>query len=523
MNQDKPFKEKEIERLVVDPTPGENSAETLLDQATDEFHSQEKKLLPGTLIAGHYEIIATLGEGTTGTVYKARHLLLDSVRAIKLIHPVFSNNDKVLRRFQQEAKAAAPLEHPNIVRVYEFGIEEKLQQPYLVMDYVEGKPLNTILENEGPLDAMRASALIGQVCDGIAHAHSMGVIHRDIKPGNIILTDDSKAKIVDFGIAKLTTPEEGQNLTQTGEVFGTPLYMSPEQCLGRKVDARSDIYSLGCVLYECLTGKPPFQGASALETIMMHVNQDQLPDFRGERVPSYLEDAVHRAMEVNPERRFESMSEMKAAVTAARASDVSSISLSKFKRLRQNLPLQVVLLVILQIAYIAVKNSVVMPAQSVLTWIIFVLSAPLLLNILVATTDKSLVPRGIAEIKSLRRRLRTKSNRLLAVFLLTVLIVGTYTIAYIGLSAKVFWDRREIQRLKAELIAEKRNDPIAWLGIAHELEQKGDLVDAERAFRRSIQLKPDYKPAWLGLADILKKQRRTKDAEAALRRANELK
>jgi len=416
----------------------------------------------GTIFAGHYEIQSVLGQGGMSTVYKARHLLVDSVRAIKIIRLDQADNSKVLRRFQQEGKAALALEHPNIGRVYEFGIDATLQKPYLVMDYVDGKTLSATLLEEGALTTERACQLIGQVCEGLHEAHSKGVVHRDIKPGNIILTTDSTgaemAKIVDFGIAKMIGRDDTQNLTQTGEVFGTPLYMSPEQCLGRKIDARSDIYSLGCVLYECLIGKPPYKGESSLETIMLHVNADESPDFKTTRIPPGLVSIVCKSLEVDAANRFQTMSDLQAAIQNVGSNNRTNVSMLDRLKLFQ-------------------KTS----------------------------------------------RSGRKEKRLVAAFVLIGLIIGTCIVAFLGLTThRYLWDRREVQQMKTKLIAEKRNDPLAWVGIAHELEQKGDLIDAERAYRKAIKLKPDYKPAWIGLANLLQKQGKKQDAQAALRHAADL-
>lgn len=320
MDQDKQFKEKEVERLVVESTNDSSDTEhaTALSVA-DEVDSEGEILSAGTLIAGHYEVLSIIGQGAMGTVYKVKHLLVDQIRAVKLLR--VSNETQLLRRFQQEAKASLALEHPNIVRVFEFGIEPQMQQPYLVMEYVEGEALSAVLEKKEKLTCENVYAIIAQVCEALAHAHAKGIIHRDIKPANIVLTRDSNgaevAKLVDFGIAKLISPEDGQNLTQTGEVFGTPLYMSPEQCLGQKVDARSDIYSLGCVIYECLAGKPPFKGGSSLETIMMHVNADSVPDFAGTKISASLESVICKTLETKMVDRFQAASDLQSALQDA--------------------------------------------------------------------------------------------------------------------------------------------------------------------------------------------------------------
>lgn len=449
--------EKLADNVIFDP---ESKDETRHEAAIANGLPQDSGvpgLQPGTIFAGHYEILGVLGHGGMSTVYKARHLLVESVRAIKVIRSDQTDNSKVLRRFQQEGKAAMALEHPNIGRVYEFGIEPTLQKPFLAMDYVEGKTLSTTLSDEGALTTERACRLISQVCEGLQEAHSKGVIHRDIKPGNIILTKDSIgteiAKIVDFGIAKMIGPDDAQNLTQTGEVFGTPLYMSPEQCLGQKVDIRSDLYSLGCVLYECLVGKPPFVGSSSLETIMMHVN-GAMPAFDN-KISVQLKSVMLKSLSKKPGERFQSASDLAEALTqdgsSLRAHFDSTMRLLKRAR-RDDTSMGALVLIML-------------------------------------------------------------------IFLSLVSIIIFMSVKTLRLEDHV----REDHSMKVQLIEEKRNDPVAWAGMAQELEHKGDLIDAERAYRKAIQLKPDYKPAWQGLGKILKKQGRTVDAEAAFTRADELK
>ncbi len=304
------FKEPQINNLSLEETQPDLLSEPALGEAGSQaiVIAEPAESLVGKVIAGHYEILSSLGEGGMSSVYKARHILLDSIRAIKLLHIPRASDGKILQRFQMEAKASFFLSHPNIVRVYDFGIEPTMQQPYLVMDCLEGKPLSTSLENER-LSGERTIKIIGQVCDALAHAHSKGIVHRDIKPANIILSIDASgaeiAQLVDFGIAKLMNPEEGNDLTQTGEVFGTPLYMSPEQCLGRTVDDRSDIYSLGCVIYECLAGNPPFRGASQLETLIMHVQTE--PEITDEFIPAKLQPILHRCLAKGAHERYQSI------------------------------------------------------------------------------------------------------------------------------------------------------------------------------------------------------------------------
>ncbi len=244
----------------------------------DDIGTQEK--LVGTTFADHYMIESVLGTGGMSSVYKAEHLLMHCHRAIKVLksNDTTDRGAKDTRRFQQEAKAICSLEHDHIVRVHEFGIEHRIEKPYLVMDLVDGQSLQEIVKTEGKLTEDRALILVAQIADALKHAHSHGVIHRDIKPANVIVAKTAsgeECKIVDFGIAKLSRSEDGpQSLTQTGDIFGSPLYMSPEQCLGHKVDHRSDLYSLGCLFYELLTGNPPHKGQSSLETLHLHLVKD---------------------------------------------------------------------------------------------------------------------------------------------------------------------------------------------------------------------------------------------------------
>lgn len=238
----------------------------------------------GTKIADKYEVLEVLGGGGMGVVYKAKHLLMHRTVAIKMLLPEVVASETALARFQQEAQAASSLSHPNILTVFDFG-QTTDGKPYLVMDFLEGKSLAEILQDEDYLPVERAVPIFIQISAGLAHAHGKGVIHRDLKPANIMLVNfegtGDFVKIVDFGIAKmLPRPgEDGQpvELTHTGQIFGSPLYMSPEQCRGTGLDARSDIYSLGCVLYRVMSGESPFLGQDALEAMFKQVNENPRP------------------------------------------------------------------------------------------------------------------------------------------------------------------------------------------------------------------------------------------------------
>ncbi|MBX9770744.1 MAG: serine/threonine protein kinase, partial [Candidatus Obscuribacterales bacterium] len=231
------------------------------------------------VLADKYEILDVLGTGGMGVVYKARHLLMKRIVAIKMLHESLTANEVMRKRFEQEAQAISSLNHPNILTVYDFGITED-NKPYLVVEFLEGTSLEEVLNDEGAIDSSRVMHIFKQATSGLAQAHEKGIIHRDLKPGNIMLITVSEqpdfVKIVDFGIAKLVQESTEQNigLTATGEVFGSPLYMSPEQCRGRKLDNRSDIYSLGCVMYHSLSGKRPFNAQDLPECLYKQVHEE---------------------------------------------------------------------------------------------------------------------------------------------------------------------------------------------------------------------------------------------------------
>ncbi|MBC7997867.1 MAG: serine/threonine protein kinase, partial [Leptolyngbya sp.] len=232
------------------------------------------------IVADRYRIVSLLGHGGMGAVYKVEQIFLEQTFALKTL-TAKNFSDIAIKRFQKEAQAAGKLTHPNLVRALDFGVL-KNGNPFYVMDLVEGDNLAEYSRKIGSLNLEEVFKIFIPICFALGYAHTEGIIHRDIKPGNIMLAktgnpiDPFVPKIVDFGIAKLTDAEDGTavNLTQTGEIFGTPLYMSPEQCYGKKLDHRSDIYSLGCVLYEALTGAPPFTGESVLAVMLRHQSEE---------------------------------------------------------------------------------------------------------------------------------------------------------------------------------------------------------------------------------------------------------
>jgi serine/threonine protein kinase/tetratricopeptide (TPR) repeat protein len=273
----------------------------------------------GDIIAEKYQILEVLGAGGMGKVYKAKHLLMNRTVAIKTLLPQAVSNALALKRFQQEAQACSALNHPNLMTVYDFGITPE-GLPYLVMDFLEGISLADALPDSGHMPTRRSLPIFMQIAMGLAHAHEHGVIHRDLKPANIMLVDydgtTDFVKIVDFGIAKIIKEDDDVNvehLTQTGEVFGSPLYMSPEQCRGKTLDARSDIYSFGCVMFRTLTGKAPFGGSDRLEAMFNQINQEapKLSEVSPElTVTPEIECVVVKCLAKDANDRYQSMAEI---------------------------------------------------------------------------------------------------------------------------------------------------------------------------------------------------------------------
>lgn len=277
------------------------------------------RLAPGITLLEKFKIIELLGEGGMGSVYRVEHLLMSRQFALKCLNK-YQAADAGWKRFQNEAKAAHMLDHANLLKVYEFGLLPG-GQPFFLMELVEGVTLADEIKRLGRLPVERAIKIFIQVAFAIGYAHENRVIHRDLKPSNIMLvgkksdSDNELVKVVDFGIAKLTGVDEfnQQTLTKTGEIFGSPLYMSPEQCMGVAVDHRSDLYSLGCVFYEALTSAPPFMGESALSTMMKHQaeNQATLKEASlGLHFPPGLEHVISKLLEKDPQHRYQSASQL---------------------------------------------------------------------------------------------------------------------------------------------------------------------------------------------------------------------
>jgi serine/threonine protein kinase len=274
-----------------------------------------RELQVGQMVSERYRVLDLVGSGGMGSVYRVEQVFLHKQLALKTLNPS-THNELSWPRFQKEARAASLFDHPNLIKVHDFGLIGSTQ-PFFVMDFFDGETLSKRLRRDGPLSLEMALTIFIQACDGLAHAHKQGVVHRDIKPGNIMLSwagdsETQKVKIVDFGIAKVVNAESDQALalTRTGEVFGTPFYMSPEQCLGRELDHRADIYSLGCVMFEALSGTPPFLGDTALAIMMKH-QSERPPTFKeatlGKEFPPDIETIVTRMIEKNPNDRYQNL------------------------------------------------------------------------------------------------------------------------------------------------------------------------------------------------------------------------
>jgi eukaryotic-like serine/threonine-protein kinase len=266
------------------------------------------------VLAGRYEIDALLGQGGMARVFRGTDRVLDRTVAIKVLSPQFADDDQFVTRFRREAQAAAGLNHPNIVSVYDTGDQGDVH--FIVMEYIEGRTLRDVIRSEGPLLPERAAEIGEAVARALSTAHQAGLVHRDIKPGNIMLTRDGEVKVMDFGIARTST---GDTLTQTAAVLGTASYLSPEQAQGLTVDARSDLYSLGCVLYEMLTARAPFTGDSPVAIAYKHVKEDPVPPSHlNPDVPPTLDAVVLKCMAKNPANRYETAEELRADLERAR-------------------------------------------------------------------------------------------------------------------------------------------------------------------------------------------------------------
>jgi hypothetical protein len=283
-----------------------------MDVATSARTTPASSMI-GELVANRYELLEVVGTGGMSTVYRALDTLLERNVALKLLHPHYGDDAEYVERFRREARSVAQLSHPNIVTVIDRGEDDG--QQYIVFEYIDGESVKQLVDRTGPLPARRVIELGLQMADALAFAHQHGLVHRDVKPQNVLVTEDGEAKVTDFGIARSLDVEHG--VTQTGTVLGTSNYLSPEQARGQTVTPATDVYSLGVVLFELLTGEVPFPGENFVAVAMKHINEPP-PSLLEKRpdVPMRLVYAVERALAKDPADRFPTMDSFAAELRA---------------------------------------------------------------------------------------------------------------------------------------------------------------------------------------------------------------
>lgn len=276
----------------------------------------------GQILSDRYQIHEMLGKGGMGVVYRAEHVHLKRPVAVKILNKNNVIDERDIKRFKAEAQITSRLSHPSLVQVYDFGFTDD-DSPFIVMEYLQGKTLAEILKDAGRIYYPTAICICGSLCDALAHAHANKLVHRDIKPSNVMISGSPQnptVKLLDLGLSKLLMPTaENEELTIRGEIFGSPLYMSPEQWLTRPIDERADMYSMGCLLFEALTGEVPFKGAGFMDTGFKHMNE--FPRLLREicpeaNIPRQLEEITLKLLAKNPDHRVQSMVELKQLLLA---------------------------------------------------------------------------------------------------------------------------------------------------------------------------------------------------------------
>lgn len=265
------------------------------------------------LLADRYEVVRRVGTGGMADVYLARDTQLERQVALKILHSQYATDQSFIDRFRREAHAAANLQHPNVVQIYDWGREDDYH--FIVMEFIEGRVLKDVIASEAPMEPREATRIAGDVLAALSYAHRAGLVHRDVKPGNVLLdTETDDVHVTDFGIARAST---GDTMTQTGTILGTAYYLSPEQAQGLPLDARSDLYSLGVVLYEMVSGRRPFEGDSPVAIAYKHVREQPPPPSRyAEDIPPALEAIILTALQKRPEDRYSSATQMRRDLEA---------------------------------------------------------------------------------------------------------------------------------------------------------------------------------------------------------------
>ncbi len=468
-----------------------SGAEPASENDEEDWEAEDIPLLePGATIARHYEVLEILGRGGSSVVYKAKHNIMHKIVAVKVLLPDRRPDSRVVKRFQQEARAVSKLEHPNILKVNEFGLDEN-GQPYLIMDYVDGLPLSSIVKNAGTMPKDRVLNLVSQIAQALSHAHAQGIVHRDLKPSNIIVVNkdgSESVRIVDFGIAKINAPEmSGNTLTQTGEIFGSPLYMSPEQCLGKPVDGRSDLYSLGCVMFECLTGHPPYQAASHLETLMQHVQGDP-PEFPKTFDP-VLQAFIMKAIAKNPDNRFQTADDFLNGLInwqggSGARSTPPPLPVLGGSDIHRNDSRQSFL-----------KRPGMLPAIGLIV-----------LLVVIFTYSLASMPSGNSAIEEARQE-TVKFSTDYGVWYQYASLLGDA-----NQPAKAEGAYRKVTELNPKYAE-------GWDGLGWALNEQGKLSEAEFAYRKATEIEPNWFDGWYGLGCVLNSQGQFKKAQDAFRDA----